>query len=107
MASREAARVSIWERVPWCSKSFSPRRGRVGWPVVLEGRQLDVWGKARGKVMEVLLGESGEEAEVLGFVGEIGVCGVWGCSDRRIFVDVGHGYEGGNNCSSGLTVQRA
>ena len=29
MASREAARVSSWDLVPSCSKSFSPRRGRV------------------------------------------------------------------------------
>ena len=29
MASREAARVEDWETVPWGSKSFSPRRGRV------------------------------------------------------------------------------
>lgn len=41
MALREAARVSVWERVPWCSKSFSPRRGRVGWFVVLERCKLD------------------------------------------------------------------
>lgn len=41
MALREAARVSVWERVPWCSKSFSPRRGRVGWFVVLERCELD------------------------------------------------------------------
>lgn len=44
MALREAARVSVWERVPWSSKSFSPRRGRVGWSV-LERCELDV-GKA-------------------------------------------------------------
>ena len=41
----EAARVSVWERVPWCSKSFSPRRGRVGWSVVLKRCELDA-GKA-------------------------------------------------------------
>ncbi len=23
--------MEVWERVPWCSKSFSPRRGSVGW----------------------------------------------------------------------------
>lgn len=40
IALREAARVSLWERVPWCSKSFSPRRGRVGWSVVLERCEL-------------------------------------------------------------------
>lgn len=45
IALREAARASVWERVPWCSKSFSPRRGRVGWSVVLEKCELDV-GKA-------------------------------------------------------------
>lgn len=27
--------------MPWCSKSFSPRRGRVGWFVVLERCKLD------------------------------------------------------------------
>jgi len=36
IAAREAARVSSCDNVPWCSKSFSPRRGRVGWSEVLE-----------------------------------------------------------------------
>ncbi len=42
IALREAARVSVWERVPWWSKSLSPRRGRVGWSVVLERCESDV-----------------------------------------------------------------
>lgn len=43
--------MSVWERVPWCSKSFSPRRGRVGWSVVLQRCELDV-GKS-GRLREV------------------------------------------------------
>ena len=51
IALREAARVSVWERVPWCSKSFSPRRGRVGWSVVLERCERDAEKAGRmGKV---------------------------------------------------------
>jgi hypothetical protein len=36
MAAREALSTSCCKRVPWGSKSFSPRRGRVG--VVLMGK---------------------------------------------------------------------
>lgn len=48
MAVREAERMSCWARVPWGSKSFSPRRGRVGVGVVLEGG-VSLGGEERGE----------------------------------------------------------
>lgn len=43
MASRETARVEDWARVPWGSKSFSPRRGRLGWEREREARKRKSW----------------------------------------------------------------
>lgn len=48
-----------------------------------------------------LLGEGGEEAEVLGLVGKIYVCRVGRRPDCGIFVDVGH--DGGEGIKVGAT----
>ena len=48
-----------------------------------------------------LLGKGGEEAEVVGLVGEIYVCGVWRRPDWGIFIDVRHG--GGEGIKVGAT----
>ena len=42
-----------------------------------------------------ILGEGGEEAEVLRFVGEVGFCGIGGGSGEGVVIDVGHGCGGG------------
>lgn len=81
--------MEVWERVPWCSKSFSPRRGRVGWVEedVLGGllgmRGIEGGGRGEGGGVRR---EGGEEAEVLGFVAEVCLCRVGRGEVGRFFV---------------------
>ena len=42
--------MEVWERVPWCSKSFSPRRGREIWEFVdlRSSVRMGIWGSGGG-----------------------------------------------------------
>ena len=42
--------MEVWERVPWCSKSFSPRRGREIWEFVdlRSVVRVGIWGVGGG-----------------------------------------------------------
>lgn len=89
IACWEAASVEVWERVPWCSKSFSPRRGKETWEFAELGRVVRVGILEGLEVVYYLLGEGGKETEILGLIRRIGVCGIRGAY-CRVFVYVRH-----------------
>ena len=89
IACWEAARVEVWERVPWCSKSFSPRRGKETREFVDLRRGVRVGILGGLEVVYYLLGEGGKETEILGLIRRIGVCSIRGVN-CRVFVYVCH-----------------